>query len=226
MSKIKNKKIDTWTTPAGLNKIREWVQAGLTDREIADRVGVHYVTLSNWRRTNDKIRAALYKQDPDSGRDIRDNTRAGRRMAWHIDAIRAAVNEWINERRRQELPLTITSLLIKLHISRETFDRYANDTTGTLTDGIETDITGDSHYIAIADVLKECKRMCESSLVDRCLGKAQCAGAIFILKNHFGYQDVQRVETDKGPVVVKWGADVPATLVSSSADKQGESKQE
>lgn len=209
-----------WITPAGLDKIRAWVQDGKTDREIAALIGVHYVTLSNWRRTSDKIRSALYKPDKTGQKDIRDVTRNGRKMAWHIDEIAGCVDRWKREREDKNLPLTITSLICYLHISRDTFDRYIRDTNALITDHYITDIDGRTHAAAVADILKDCNRLCESSLVDRCVAK-NSVGAMFILKNHHGYQDKQTIEADKGPINVTWGAPATAPPHQDGGNKSG-----
>lgn len=209
-----NKQIDKWETPAKLERIRAWIAEGLEDKQIAYEMGIHPVTLSNWRRKSPKIRAAMFRPAKDgSGKDIRDIGRNGRRMVWHIEELERTITEWKEERKRDKLPLTITSLVCKLGISRDTFDRYVNSENTEIQGTLTTDIDGRSHEKRIAEILKNCYRECESSLVDRCLGRGQCAGAIFILKNHYHYTDVQKIETSRGPVVVHWGSDVPKELI-------------
>lgn len=55
-------KAERWLEEAGLQLLRDWARCGLTEREIARRMGVGVGTLSRWRRKYPAVAQALDTQ--------------------------------------------------------------------------------------------------------------------------------------------------------------------
>lgn len=60
-------KYQEWLEPEGLLKIEGWARDGLIDRDIAEKMGVAYSTLREWRDKHPALSAALKK-----GKDVID----------------------------------------------------------------------------------------------------------------------------------------------------------
>ncbi|MGM9881581.1 MAG: helix-turn-helix domain-containing protein [Bacilli bacterium] len=54
-----SKKVEYWLTDDGLNLIKGWARAGLTDKEIAENMKIAYSTFRVWRDKNLALSAAL-----------------------------------------------------------------------------------------------------------------------------------------------------------------------
>ncbi len=52
-------KIDMWITADGLLLIRGWRRSGLTEAQIAEKIGIKLSTLKKWRRNNPKLEKAM-----------------------------------------------------------------------------------------------------------------------------------------------------------------------
>jgi hypothetical protein len=50
-----------WLTEGGLKQLEEWARLGLTDKEIANNIGVVADTLSNWKTKYEPIKSAIKK---------------------------------------------------------------------------------------------------------------------------------------------------------------------
>ena len=207
--------IREWETRERLDQLRTMSAAGMRDKDIAHHIGITPITFSGWLRRSQKIREAVCSGNADKMR-ARAVHGKYKGLAFKLDEIEERINAWKIDRAQKNLPLTITSLICFLGIDKSTLYRLAEDNTET---GTDINIDGIEYRKKVKDAIKKAYRECENSLVDRCLGRGQCAGAIFILKNHYHYTDVQKIETDSGPVIVKWGTDVPKALKVQTAEK-------
>ena len=61
-------KFKDWIKPEGLTLLQGWARNGMTDEQIAARIGVSRSTLSNWKKNYPRIREALKK-----GKDVFDD---------------------------------------------------------------------------------------------------------------------------------------------------------
>ncbi len=52
-------KIDMWITADGLLLIRGWRRSGLSEAQIAEKIGIKQSTLKKWRRCNPKLEKAM-----------------------------------------------------------------------------------------------------------------------------------------------------------------------
>lgn len=52
-------KYEYWLTPEGLLKIEGWARDGLTDKEIAEKIGINPATLYDWKKKYDEISESL-----------------------------------------------------------------------------------------------------------------------------------------------------------------------
>lgn len=59
MGKINESEIDYWLTDDGLLLIKSWARDGLSQTEIADRIGIAYPTLTIWKQKYEDIAKAL-----------------------------------------------------------------------------------------------------------------------------------------------------------------------
>ena len=50
-----------WLTPEGLLKIEGWARDGLTDKQIAQNMGIGYSTLQTWKQEHQDIQDTLKK---------------------------------------------------------------------------------------------------------------------------------------------------------------------
>lgn len=54
-------KYEEWQTEEGVTLLRGWKRAGLTDKEIADKIGINRTTLYDWKNASPDIDNALKK---------------------------------------------------------------------------------------------------------------------------------------------------------------------
>lgn len=88
----------------------------------------------------------------------------------------------------KEVP-TVSGLAVYLGTNRQTLIRYEkNDECGWLVDYPE------SVRVAFRDTIKEAKARIESGYEQQLFNKQGVVGAIFTLKNNYGYVDKQEVE--------------------------------
>ena len=63
-------KFQKWLTPEGLIKIRGWARDGLTDEEIARKIGVNRATLYDWQRKYPDISDAIKSNKEVADREV------------------------------------------------------------------------------------------------------------------------------------------------------------
>lgn len=220
----------TWEQPAHVDTLRGWVADGKTDKEIASRIGITYMTLSTWRKKSAIIAAAMYKA-----------TRRGvvglPRGIYAIDPadLQARIDAYAAKRTRDGLPLTMPSLLLACGIDDATYSKIMDDHKGapvieavsTDLERIERETSGEDAETVkrmqanainvqniegnrqiLQKILKKARKRVESSYLDWAIVK-RSAGAIFALKNHFGYADMPASADNSGTIVISWSGNVP-----------------
>ena len=182
-----------WTTPEGQSKIRQWVADGLSDREIADRIGIDKGLLSSWRRKYPAIREALYRRAVTADGavvDKHDTYPAKARVLDNVLRIQTLVEDYIEMCKAEDKPLTKPGLALALGIDSETLHRYVNDGSIKNATPAADKITGEVHLLTVGDVLKRAMTAIEADMAERAVAR-NSAGAMFMLKNWSGYADKQ-----------------------------------
>ena len=119
-----------WTTPEGQSNIRQWVADGLSDREIADKIGIDKSLLSSWRRKYPAIREALYRRAVTADGavvDKHDTYPAKARALDNVARVKGLVEDYIETCKAEDRPITKPGLALALGIDSETLQRYVND---------------------------------------------------------------------------------------------------
>lgn len=196
-----------WSSKTQLEKIRSWVKAGKTDKEIAELIGVHVVTLSRWRQTDKRFYDALYKQSK-SGQDIRDDIKEScmSMRKYDVQSFADAVRAYVQARRREHMPLTVPGMCVALGITQQTWSDYLNDVIDNKRQDIKSPITGESMYCSLKELCAHIKLAIESSLLDKAIN-SNSRGAELVLKSHYGYSDRQKIESNDKEIVLKWSKD-------------------
>lgn len=189
-----------WTTPEGKQRIRDWVAKGLTDAQIAREMGTSPSRLSIWRKEHPEIKEALIRPEQKDGKIVDRHDRysggAPPRKLTAVEKVSALVDEWRENCKKQDKPLTITSLALALGITKETLYHYMNETESPNQVPVEDSITGNITFLSVSDVLKRARLMIEDDLMTRSLTTNNPGGAIFALKNWFGYADKKEVNVN------------------------------
>lgn len=175
-----------------LERIRQLVADGKSDKQVAIAIGVTPQLLSRWRKRSASIRDALTRYTTIDGKmvDRHDLCRGKPRKIDNVTRLQAKVEAWLEECKREDIPPTRSGLCLALGISKDTLSRYLTDTTGDTTVYQADPITGELHPVTFADVLKRAILAIEHSLEIRMLtSKSNVAGVIFDLKNNHGYAD-------------------------------------
>lgn len=80
-------KYQEWLEPEGLLKLEGWARDGLTDKQIAEKMGVGYSTLQTWKGKYQDIRDSLKK-----GKDVIDrlveNALLKRALGYEFDEVK------------------------------------------------------------------------------------------------------------------------------------------
>lgn len=191
-----------WKTDEGQRKLREMVAEGLSDRQIAEKIGVTRQLLSKWRHDIPEIADALTRYvDAETHKPItREELLKGRDSRCAFNAVSELKHKveafFIDEEKRGRVP-TMTDLYKFLGISADTFSRYLHNTDIQSTEYITDPITGEYTPITLADVLKSAKQSIEAELVQRLVSaKTTPVGIIFILKNHYNYVDAKEINSN------------------------------
>ena len=82
-------KYKEWEEEDKLEQIRRWIKDGLSDTQVAERIGVTKSLLSRWRQTRPKIRAAMVRLKLVDGKriDTHDIARGGRRKLDNVQEL-------------------------------------------------------------------------------------------------------------------------------------------
>lgn len=182
-----------WTTPAGQAQIKQWVADGLSDREIADKIGIDKGLLSSWRRKYPAIREALYRRAVTADGavvDKHDTYPAKARVLDNVLRIQTLVEDYVKRCKAEDRPITKPGLALALGIDSETLQRYVNDGSIKNATPAADKITGEVHLITVGDVLKRAMTAIEADMAERAVAR-NSAGAMFMLKNWSGYADKQ-----------------------------------
>lgn len=182
-----------WITDDGAEKIRGWVADGLTDSEIAARMGITKYQLSAWRRKYPAIRSALYRRKITAdGKEIdaHDEHAAPARKLDNVARVAEKVQTYIDQCRETDTPLTKPGLALALDIDTERLNMYLNDDSPKNATPAEDVLSGKVHLFTVADVLKKAMTAIEADLAVRMIGR-NSTGAIFAAKNWCGYADKQ-----------------------------------
>lgn len=198
MKKYANK-YELWETKESVSRIKAWVEEGLTDAKIAERMRVDRSQLSRWRRTRSIIREALTRRITVDGKtvDAHDLKSGGaKKKLNNVAELQKKIHDWMDNCREKNIILTLSGLCLMLNIGKNTFNEYLN----TVKDDTEvyrkSEIDGEMRPVSIATVLKEAKLAIENDIEQRMLSnKCNVAGAIFDLKNNHGYADKSEINT-------------------------------
>lgn len=181
-----------WTTTEGQAKIRQWVAEGLNDKQIADRIGIDKGLLSSWRRKYKDIREALTRPMVTESGEIVDRHevyKGGARKLTNVERVHGIVEDYVRECREADKPMTRPGLALALGIDTETLTRYVGESTGRDARPA-SDLDGEIRLITVGDVLKKAVITIEDDLAQRAIAR-NSAGAMFALKNWYGYADKQ-----------------------------------
>lgn len=187
-----------WEAEDKLEQIRRWVKEGLSDAQIAERIGIGKSLLSNWRRTRPRIRAALARLTLVDGKQIdkHDISPGGRRKLNNVQELKVKIDEWIADCKSTDTPMTKSGLCLHLNISKDTLNAYLHSSNTDTTVYLKSEIDGKLHPVGVPDLLKHAVLAIENSLERRMIsGKGNVAGIIFDLKNNHGYADKSEVST-------------------------------
>ncbi len=191
-------KYKTWESEEKLEQIRRWVKDGLSDAQIAERIGIGKSLLSNWRRTRPRIKAALTRLTLVDGKQIdkHDLAPGGRRKLNNVQELKVKIDDWIADCKSTDTPMTKSGLCLHLNISKDTLNAYLHSTSTDTTVYSKSEIDGKLHPVSVPDLLKRAVLAIENSLERRMIsGKGNVAGIIFDLKNNHGYADKSEVNT-------------------------------
>lgn len=206
-----------WTTPEGMQKIRGWVNEGKSDAEIARLMGTSASRLSVWRRQHPEIREALIRPvEMADGRVVdKHDIHKGEapRKLNSIDKVRGIIDEWVERCRKDKRPLTVTGLALALGIGKETLKQYLREDSMKNAAPAEDAITGEVRFLTVSDVIKRAYLLIEDDLVNRAMSTNNPGGAIFVLKNWYGY-------ADKKDIGVVQGGSSATSLSSSELDER------
>lgn len=100
------------------------------------------------------------------------------------EQLKKDIEEFFIECKEENRVPTITSLAVKLDTTRRTLLDYENQIVKTLDDNIKKEI---SHTI------KKAKARIESEYEQALMDRGKTTGAIFTLKNNYGWQDKQEI---------------------------------
>lgn len=193
-------KYDKWITPEGCTQIRSWVKDGLSDAKIADQMGIDKTLLSKWRRVHKPIRDALIRPVRTTDGEIvdkHDTYAQTPRKLNNVERVQIKIEKWKADCEEADKPLTQTGLALALGIDKETLYRYARDTSKGEQQPITDAITGEVHFIGVIDLIKRAMLAIEDDLNNRAICR-NSAGAMFALKNWYGYADKKDVGVVQG----------------------------
>lgn len=174
--------------------IQRYIDSGLTDKEIAKKL---HMTLLQW----DKYKSS-HKDIQDLYKPVaRYGGRRGLFMLHDVQAIYNALIDYMRDRDNKKQAYSIPSICSYLRISRDTYYKYLHENDNKQLINTEN---GEKIYTSIADLFKNMHELIESSLIDKAVSM-NSVGAIFVLKNHYGYSDKKQIElSDDKTINVSW----------------------
>lgn len=207
-------------TKDGLKILADLCRAGLTDTAIATKIGIDNVTLSRWRAAVPSIRATM---DEARGKPVKpmahdithvrlrepktDKERYARiSQKAHINdvsAVKCTVAQWMDKRELKHMPLTRESLCEALNISIAEYRRIVDDRAIFDEAPMIVNVTTGKVRAEVAEILRGADAAILSDIVDSAMGRNP-TGAIFLLKNHWGYVDKQTTEISDKSINVSW----------------------
>lgn len=218
-----------WASEDGQRQIREWVYNGLSDKEIAEKIGIHPPQLVRWRNLYPPIRDALRRivtvtdgveVDKHDVRNCGGNREPINANLFKLETI---IDNWIFERKKNNLPLTLSNLCLTLGVSKTNFQKALNGEFDGAKIVKENLFTGEREWWALSNVLQSAKMAIESDLEDKMItGKGSVAGIIFDLKNHHGYTDTKTVETTQTTIKRTEDGDIDARITELLNRRDGD----
>lgn len=203
-------------SPHGLRLIADWCKDGYNDKEIAAKLEITPVTLARWRARNGKLiatMAAARGKGADMPAPKKSKTDASTpklykpaiaRATWNLATVKQTIDQWQYERRRDNMPLTRESICYLLGINIADFARIVEG--GNISappSEMSYNAVTETIQPAIVDMLRSCDRAILSDLADRCAGR-NSIGAIFLLKNNYGYTDKRALDITDSDYTVRW----------------------
>lgn len=192
-------KYDKWITPDGCTQIRAWVKDGLSDAAIAGKMGIDKTLLSKWRRCHKPIKDALIRPMQTADGEIVDKHDAyeqNPRKLNNVESVQIKIDKWLEDCKENNKPLLKTDLALALGIGKEALYRYERETDRRGAEPISDPVTGEVHLVTVGDLIKRAALAIESDLAKRAINNS--AGAIFMLKNWYGYADKKDVGVVQG----------------------------
>lgn len=213
------KKWEKWASEDGQRQLREWVNNGLNDKEIAEKIGIHPPQLVRWRNLYPPIRDALRRivtvtdgVEVDK-HDVRNSGGNREPLNNNLFKLETIIDNWIFERKKNGLPLTLSNLCLTLGVTKINFQKALNGEFDGVKIVKENLFTGEKNWHALSDILQAAKLAIESDLEDKMItGKGSVAGIIFDLKNHHGYTDTKTVETTQTTIKRTEDGDIDARI--------------
>lgn len=178
-----------------VSTISNYVKSGMSDKEIASRLHLTLLQWDRYKSTHIDI-INLYKEIE------KDLKTPGKAFKWHdVQYIYDNIINYMGDRDKKKLPYTIPSLCAYLKISQDTYYHYLHENDNKQL--IHTE-KGVLVYTSISELLKNVHNLIEANLVDLATLR-NSIGAIFVLKNHYGYSDKKQVEiNDTAPINITW----------------------
>lgn len=102
-----------------------------------------------------------------------------------VEDLEAKIDAYFEDCEKNDKPLTITGLALALDTSRQTLLEYEGEVEGRGQNTKE-----------FVDTIKKAKQMCENYAEAYLYSGRNVAGAIFNLKNNYGWKDKREVEHD------------------------------
>lgn len=178
-----------------VSTITGYLESGMTDKQIAARLHMTLLQWDRYKATHDEIRE-LYNELNTS---LKTNKKA--LMLHDVQFVYDNIVNYLQYRDKKKLPYTIPSFCAYLKISKDTFYKYLHENDNKQL--IETE-NGKKAYISIAELFNEMYGLIEANLVDFSILR-NSIGAIFTLKNHYGYADRQTINVEnERSINVSW----------------------
>ena len=212
-------KWEKWASEDGQRQIKEWVDNGLNDKQIAEKIGIQPPALVRWRKLYPPIRDALRRVvNVSEGvtvdkHDVRNSGGNREPLNNNLHKLETLIDNWKYDRQTKGLPLTLSSLCLTLGVTKTIFNKALNGEYDGVKIVKENLFTGEMEWVALSTILNTAKTAIESDLEDKMItGKGSVAGIIFDLKNHHGYTDTKTVETTQTTIKRTEDGDIDARI--------------